>query len=139
MHVCIHHWNLCIRNKSYMAINGMSFSVRKFHEIILHTNVPFWVSHYIEWLCHLFLIIVYFVGHDDNITGQIVGNACGFKVVNFSLNLNVRNTTWLDFILYSLNSQLYYYNKCVRRRKNWTYYVMQRVVSIRKQVKIAVY
>ena len=35
----IQHWNSCIWDNSYMSICGMSFSVRIFHEIILHPNI----------------------------------------------------------------------------------------------------
>ena len=38
-YVCIPHWNPWICDNSYRSICGMSFSVRIFHEIILHTNI----------------------------------------------------------------------------------------------------
>ena len=42
--VWIRHWNSCIRNKSYMAMQGMLFLLWMFHEIILHPHTYFILS-----------------------------------------------------------------------------------------------
>ena len=50
-----HHWNMLIRDTSYMVIYGMSFPVRMFHYkyyTIIILYLLFGVSHYIEWQCH---------------------------------------------------------------------------------------
>ena len=39
LYVCIQQWILCLMNKSYIAINGMSFSIRMFQVIILHQYI----------------------------------------------------------------------------------------------------
>ena len=55
---CLQHWNLWIRDTSYMAIYDVSFLVRMFHKIILHPNiysdlsVPlYWVTTSVSLLC----------------------------------------------------------------------------------------
>ena len=50
LYVCIRHWIPFIRNKSYMSMYHMSFSVRIFHNIILNPNI-----------CSVFSVALYWV------------------------------------------------------------------------------
>ena len=109
LYVCIQHWHLCIRKKGYVSTYGMFFLSEWFIGLYYTpVYVPFWVSHYTEWVFYCFIIVVCWNGWPwRHITRQIGGNERGYKDVIFALNtiLTVRTTTRPAFILHPLKSQ----------------------------------
>ena len=78
MPVCICHWNMWIRNTSYMLIHGTSFSIRMIQQIILHTNICSILTVILsEVFGHFISVVCLSYEARWHITGQIPGNAQG--------------------------------------------------------------